>query len=60
MLILTGTAHLLAISGLHIGLAAGGGMLAARILAWFLPVTFAGGRLYLSTKDGKLLCFDKQ
>ena len=55
VLILTGTAHLLAISGLHIGLAAGGGMLAARILAWFLPVTFAGGRLYLLTAGGGLL-----
>jgi len=55
VLILTGTAHLLAISGLHIGLAAGGGMLATRILAWFLPLTFAGGRLYLLTAGGGLL-----
>ena len=55
VLVLTGTAHLLAISGLHIGLAAGGGMLATRILAWFLPLTFAGGRLYLLTAGGGLL-----
>jgi competence protein ComEC len=56
VLALTGTAHLLAISGLHIGLAAGGGMLASRILAWFfVPVTFARGRVYILTAGGGLL-----
>lgn len=55
VLILTGTSHLLAISGLHVGLAAAGGMLAGRVLAWLLPVTFAGGRLYLVTAGGGLL-----
>lgn len=33
----TGTAHLMAISGLHIGLAAGFGWLAGRVLQFFLP-----------------------
>lgn len=54
-LVLTGTAHLLAISGLHIGLAAGGGMLVTRLLAWCLPVWLAPGRLYLLAAAGGLL-----
>ena len=54
-LVLTGTAHLLAISGLHIGLAAGGGMVVARLLAWCLPVWLAPGRLYLLAAAGGLL-----
>jgi competence protein ComEC len=37
LLALTGTSHLLAISGLHIGLAAIGGLLVARWLGWLLP-----------------------
>jgi competence protein ComEC len=55
VLILTGTAHLLAISGLHIGLAAGGGMLLARGLTALLPFTVLGGRLYLAAAAGGLL-----
>jgi competence protein ComEC len=55
VLSLTGTAHLLAISGLHIGLAAGGGVLLARLLAWFLPFRIARGRLYLLTAAGGML-----
>jgi len=38
VLALTGTSHLLAISGLHIGLAAAGGMLLMRGLGWLLPL----------------------
>jgi competence protein ComEC len=41
LLTLTGTSHLLAISGLHIGLAAAGGMGLGRLLFWFMPF---GGR----------------
>jgi len=37
ILALTGTSHLLAISGLHIGLAAAGGMGLMRGLGWLLP-----------------------
>jgi len=37
LLAATGTAHLLAISGLHIGLAAAGGMWLGRLLLWPLP-----------------------
>lgn len=39
LLRLTGTSHLLAISGLHIGLAALGGLLLGRALAWLLPLS---------------------
>ena len=42
LLTLTGTSHLLAISGLHIGLAAVGGLLAARWLGWLLPLARRG------------------
>ena len=38
----TGTAHLLAISGLHIGLAAAGGILLSRSLLWFFPLRLMG------------------
>ena len=55
VLVLTGTAHLLAISGLHIGLAAAGGMLVARLLALLLPFWMTRGRLYLLTAAGGLL-----
>jgi competence protein ComEC len=39
LLRVTGTSHLLAISGLHIGLAALGGLLCGRALAWLLPLS---------------------
>jgi len=45
LLALTGTSHLLAISGLHIGLAAGGGVLLTRWLGAMLPIA-AMGRAY--------------
>lgn len=47
LLTLTGTSHLLAISGLHIGLAAVGGLLAARWLGWLLPLARRGRGLVL-------------
>lgn len=47
LLALTGTSHLLAISGLHIGLAAVGGLLAARWLGWLLPLARRGRGLQL-------------
>lgn len=43
LLNLTGTSHLLAISGLHIGLAAAGGMWLSRLAGWFLPMLRIGG-----------------
>jgi len=55
LLILTGTAHLLAISGLHIGLAAAGGMVAVRGLAWLLPFPGAGRALHTALIAGGLL-----
>jgi competence protein ComEC len=48
VLMATGTAHLLAISGLHIGLAAAGGMAAVRAVFWLLPFMLPG-RLYVLT-----------
>jgi competence protein ComEC len=42
----TGTAHLLAISGLHVGLAALYGFWLARGLALAVPLAWGGGRLY--------------
>jgi len=47
LLALTGTSHLLAISGLHIGLAAGGGMLVARWFGFLLPFAMRGRGLQL-------------
>jgi competence protein ComEC len=38
----TGTSHLLAISGLHVGLAAGGGMWLARVIILLLPLSGLG------------------
>ena len=55
LLILTGTAHLLAISGLHIGLAAAGGMATARGLAWLLPFPGSGRALHSALICGGLL-----
>lgn len=43
----TGTAHLMAISGLHIGLAGGIGWIFARGMQFFLPVTLMGFRFPL-------------
>lgn len=55
LLNVTGTSHLLAISGLHIGLAAAGGMLAVRALAWLLPLPGAGRLLQTLIIGGGLL-----
>ena len=51
----TGTSHLLAISGLHIGLAAAGGMWLSRILLWFLPISMMGASTLLVAIAGGLL-----
>lgn len=45
-LVATGTAHLLAISGLHVGLAAVWGFWLARLALLFVPVRRGGGRAY--------------
>lgn len=55
LLQVTGTAHLLAISGLHIGLAATAGMLLLRGLGWFLPFVGAGRLLHTLMIGGGLL-----
>lgn len=55
LLALTGTSHLLAISGLHIGLAAAGGMLLARGLGWFLPIAALGRGYHLCSLLGGAL-----
>ena len=55
LLTLTGTSHLLAISGLHIGLAAAGGVLLIRWLGWFLPFVMMGRGFYLLSLGGGLL-----
>jgi competence protein ComEC len=55
LLALTGTSHLLAISGLHIGLAAGAGMLLARWVGWLLPFTPPGRALHAFGILGGLL-----
>jgi competence protein ComEC len=55
LLTLTGTSHLLAISGLHIGLAAGGGVLLTRWLGWLLPLAMMGRAFYLLGLGGGLL-----
>ena len=46
LLRVSGTAHLLAISGLHVGLAALGGMVVVRVLARLLPPIFRGRSLF--------------
>jgi len=51
----TGTSHLLAISGLHVGLAAAGGMWLSRILLWFLPISMMGASTLLVAIAGGLL-----
>jgi len=38
----TGTSHLLAISGLHVGLAAGGGMWLVRVMLLLIPLSIVG------------------
>jgi len=43
LLAATGTAHLLAISGLHVGLAAAGGAWLGRLFFLFLPLSWMGG-----------------
>jgi competence protein ComEC len=55
LLNLTGTTHLLAISGLHIGLAATGGMAVMRGAGWFLPFMGAGRLLHTLMMTGGLL-----
>jgi competence protein ComEC len=52
---LTGTIHLLAISGQNIGLAAIGGMILMRGLAWFLPFMGAGRALHTLVLTGGIL-----
>jgi competence protein ComEC len=54
LLMVTGTSHLLAISGLHVGLAAAGGMWLSRILLWFLPLSKMGGLTLLVSMAGGL------
>jgi len=51
----TGTSHLLAISGLHVGLAAAGGMWLSRFLLWFLPISRMGGATLTVSVAGGLL-----
>lgn len=51
----TGTSHLLAISGLHVGLAAAGGMWIGRLLTWMAPGRFLLG-LTLPLMIGAGLC----
>jgi competence protein ComEC len=52
---LTGTSHLLAISGLHIGLAAAGGMLLMRGLGWLLPLPVLVGGFHWLVLGGGVL-----
>jgi competence protein ComEC len=54
LLMVTGTSHLLAISGLHVGLAAAGGMWLSRILLWFLPISKMGRLTLLVSIAGGL------
>jgi competence protein ComEC len=56
LLAATGTSHLLAISGLHVGLAATGGMWLSRFLFLFLPLSRMGGATYLLMVTGGLSC----
>ncbi|MDT8321416.1 MAG: DNA internalization-related competence protein ComEC/Rec2, partial [Xanthomonadales bacterium] len=55
LMMATGTSHLLAISGLHIGLAAIGGFWLVRALLWLLPFGFAGARDFWLCLGGALL-----
>lgn len=55
LLIQTGTAHLLAISGLHIGLAAAGGVGLVRGMTWILPLAGTGRLLHFVLAAGGLL-----
>jgi competence protein ComEC len=55
LLMVTGTSHLLAISGLHVGLAAAGGMWLSRLLLLFLPISKMGGATLLVSIAGGLL-----
>jgi competence protein ComEC len=55
LLKVTGTSHLLAISGLHVGLAAAGGMWLSRLLLLFLPLSMMGGATLLVSVCGGLL-----
>lgn len=53
LLRVTGTSHLLAISGLHVGLAAAGGILLSRTLLWLLPLVRLGlAPFYISLLAG--------
>jgi len=54
LLAATGTSHLLAISGLHIGLAAAGGMWVSRLALLFLPVSSMGALTLMLTVSGGL------
>ncbi len=54
LLTATGTSHLLAISGLHVGLAAAGGMWLSRIFLLFLPFSMKGGTTLLASIAGGL------
>lgn len=51
----TGTGHLLAISGLHVGLAALAGMWLCRCLFWLMPVSRLGSASYAVSMAGGLL-----
>jgi competence protein ComEC len=51
----TGTSHLLAISGLHIGLAAMGGYWLTRLLLWFLPASRLGALGFYAMITGGML-----
>ncbi|MBT8047374.1 MAG: DNA internalization-related competence protein ComEC/Rec2 [Gammaproteobacteria bacterium] len=51
----TGTSHLLAISGLHVGLAAAGGIWLSRIALFFMPLVKAGSGTLILTVAGGLV-----
>lgn len=55
LLAATGTSHLLAISGLHVGLAAAGGMWLSRLLLLVLPISGFGISTFLVTVCSGLL-----
>jgi len=55
LLMVTGTSHLLAISGLHVGLAAAGGIWLSRLLLWVLPISKMGGLTLLFSVAGGLV-----